>query len=79
MKRRIFKCDGCGGTFYATNTEAERDVEAAELYAGTPDDEQASCCDSCHLRVLEMIKVDPGRVEADKAQEMYADFVLGRK
>ncbi len=72
---RIFRCAGCGGTFQANNTEAERDAEAAALYAGTPDEAMDSVCDACHLQTLEVIKADPGRVEADRAQALYAKAI----
>lgn len=69
---RTFTCDGCGRVFNTTTPVAERDVESAALYAGTMDEETGSCCDACWLRILDGISSDPGRIEADKAQEISA-------
>lgn len=68
---RMFTCAGCRATFVANNTMADRDADAIELYAGTIDEPLESVCSACHLKALEIIKADPGRVEADRAQERY--------
>lgn len=61
MTRR-FKCDGCGLFLRANNTEEARDAETAELYAATElpaEDDVATTCTECYLRVLDHIISQP--------------------
>lgn len=56
---RLFTCEMCGEIFNASNTEAERDDEARQLYSGespSDDDDTASLCTGCYEQVLPMIR-----------------------
>lgn len=67
---RQFTCGGCGHTFTAANTEAERDVEAIELHGPDCKDEMVSVCDTCHEKLLCHIAANKEREESVRASAM---------